>query len=121
MTENEAPVSDAPASTQKINHVALWAMITGIAGFTFGWFIPAPWSLAAVVLGHIGLAQTKGQKGTNRGFAITGLVTGYVGIALVIAAIFAIVAAIGYIGFDEFIRIIETGGDFDQMPGMMND
>lgn len=50
------------------------------------WFIPAPFSVAAIVLGHVGLVQTKGQKGSNRGFAIAGLALGYafIGIFVVI-------------------------------------
>jgi hypothetical protein len=125
MTETQQPAAEAtPATPAKINHVALWAMITGATGLTFGWMIPGPWSLAAVILGHIGLRQTKGTKGSNRGFAIAGIVTGYVGIAIALFFIAAIIIAISVLGIDQVIYMIQHEGfdsyDFENMPGMMN-
>ena len=49
-TPVEAPVA-------RTNQVSLWSMICGIAALSIGWFIPAPFAIAAVVLGHIGLVQ----------------------------------------------------------------
>lgn len=125
MTETQSPAPEAtPATPAKVNHVALWAMITGVTGIAFGWMLPAPWSLAAVVLGHIGLRQTKGTKGSNRGFAITGIVTGYVGIAIALFFIAAIIFAISVLGLDQFISMVQHEGfnsyNFENMPGMMN-
>lgn len=58
-------------------------MITGVLGWVFI-STPTPFSLVAIVLGHIGLSQTKGKHGRNRAFAIAGLVLGYSGIALLV-------------------------------------
>lgn len=86
------PVESTPASDgPPINHVTLWAMITGIAGWVF-FFTPTPFALIAVVLGHIGLVRTKGQSGRNRAFAVAGLVLGYSGIAFVVFAVLAALA-----------------------------
>lgn len=123
MTETSQP-ADAPAGTQKINQVALWAMITGVAGLTVGWWIPVPWSLAAVILGHIGLSQVKRGQGTGRGYAVAGLATGYTGIALTILAIGFFVLAFFTLGMEGMMDILQSEDfnmDFDNMgPGMMN-
>ena len=64
-------------------------MITGIAALTVGWVIPLPFGIAAVILGHIGLVEVKKTGQQGRTYAITGLVTGYVSIAigLIVAAL----------------------------------
>ena len=70
----------------KANGLALTAMILGILGITAGLcllFFPVL-PILAVVFGHVGLAQTRRTGAPGRGYAITGLVTGYIGIALAI-------------------------------------
>jgi hypothetical protein len=86
---DSTPASDGPP----INHVALWAMITGIAGWVF-FFTPTPFALVAVVLGHIGLVQTRGQSGQNRAFAVVGIVLGYSGIAFFALSLLASLAIV---------------------------
>ncbi len=75
-----------PPPRPKTNGLALASMILGILGITVGLcllFFPVM-PILAVVFGHIGLAQVTRTGATGRGYAITGLVTGYVGIALAI-------------------------------------
>lgn len=70
----------------KANGMALAAMILGILGLTVGLcllFFPVM-PILAVIFGHIGLAQTRKTGAPGRAYAITGLVTGYVGIALAV-------------------------------------
>jgi len=122
MTE-KAKAAGTPAATQPINQVALWAMITGIAGLTVGWMVPLPFSIAAVVLGHIGLSQLKRGQGTGRGYAIAGLATGYTGIAIAILFIGLIILALVTLGFDGVAQLLNNEGMRDgwrDMPGMMN-
>ena len=101
-------------------------MITGIAGLTVGWMIPLPWSLAAVILGHIGLSQVKRGNGYGRGYAIAGLATGYAGIGIVIVFIGLFVAAFAVLGVDGVLNLMQNSGyDYGNnplvpMPGMMN-
>jgi hypothetical protein len=117
MAEKLQP-TEPRTTTTPINHVALWSMITGLAGLTL-WTIPVPWSLAAVILGHIGLSQVKGERGNNRGFAIAGLVTGYIGIGLVVLLIGLGAALLAVFGIDEimqFLRYWTFDNGFD-MPG----
>ena len=79
--KNTAPAtSTAPAAPT--NQVTLWSMITGIAALTVGWVIPLPFGIAAVILGHIGLVQVKKSGEQGRTYAITGLVTGYISVAI---------------------------------------
>ena len=77
--------------------LSLASMICGIAGaflslFAFG-FLP---SVAAVILGHIGIRR----QPNARALAITGLVTGYIGIAISLIwgliIVFIVIAAISH-------------------------
>lgn len=77
----------------KANGLALTSMILGILGITVGLcllFFPVL-PILAVVFGHIGLAQTRTTGAPGRGYAIAGLVTGYIGIALAILWLIAII------------------------------
>lgn len=68
----------------KANGLALTSMILGILGITVGLcllFFPVM-PILAVVFGHIGLTQIRTTGAPGRGYAIAGLVTGYIGIAL---------------------------------------
>jgi hypothetical protein len=68
----------------KANGFALTSMILGILGLTIGLcllFFPVM-PILAVVFGYVGLGQMRKTGAPGRGYAITGLVTGYIGIAL---------------------------------------
>ncbi|MEY2848750.1 MAG: hypothetical protein RI885_1415, partial [Actinomycetota bacterium] len=68
----------APAAAPKT--LSLIGMIAGILGVvSFGWFLPA--SIAALILGYMG----KKREGVPaKGFWLTAIITGYVGIALTV-------------------------------------
>ena len=77
----------------KANGLALASMILGIVGITVGLcliFFPVM-PILAVVFGHLGLSQTRSTGAPGRGYAIAGLVTGYIGIALAILWLIAII------------------------------
>jgi len=92
------PVYGQPAYGQPVygqptapRGLSIASMVCGIVGlmlsfFAFG-FLPA---LAAVILGHIGIKK----EPTAKGFSITGLITGYVGIALSLVVVLIALAAI---------------------------
>ena len=72
------------APRPKTNGLALASMILGILGITVGLcllFFPVM-PILAVIFGHIGMAQIARTGAPGRGYAIAGLATGYVGIAL---------------------------------------
>ena len=83
------PYAGTPAP--KVAVLSLISMIVGILGvlgFLSGWgILPA---LAAVVLGHLGQRKEKQAKA----LWLTGLITGYVGIALNLLVVGAFVLAI---------------------------
>lgn len=68
----------------KANGFALTSMILGILGLTIGLcllFFPVM-PILAVVFGYVALGQMRKTAAPGRGYAIAGLVTGYIGIAL---------------------------------------
>lgn len=88
---NTKATAEAPVAP-RTNPLALWSMITGIGGIAIGWFTPLPLSIAAIILGHIGLVQVKRTGEEGRSYALAGLIMGYVGfgIAVIVVAFFSI-------------------------------
>ncbi|MBS1674917.1 MAG: DUF4190 domain-containing protein [Actinobacteria bacterium] len=72
------PYGQPYAAPLRSNGLAIAALICGIVGLVVVPFLP---SIAAVITGHMGLSQTKHDPALGgRGFAITGLVLGYIGV-----------------------------------------
>jgi hypothetical protein len=80
---------------------AVASLVCGIAGVLLGACLLGLPSVAAVILGHIGLNQTRNNARAGRGLAIAGLVLGYV--VFIPALIFSILFWIG------FMRGVTTG------------
>jgi len=77
-----------PAKSPVLSIISLITGILGVVSGFFGWGLL--FSIAAVVLGHLG----KKKEPAARGFWLTGLITGYVGIAInAIVLILGIIAA----------------------------
>lgn len=76
-TPSNPPTSNSPAAPAppQMNGLALTSMILGISGIFFFCFTGLP----AVICGHIAQKQIKKSNGTQtgKGFALTGLITGY--------------------------------------------
>lgn len=66
-------------------------MILGIVSLATCLWITIVMPILAIVFGHIGLSQTKQQGTPGRGMAITGLVTGYISLALFVLYILLII------------------------------
>jgi len=80
------PGGGAPAT--KTNVLAIVSLIASIAGIVIFWFIG---SVVGVICGHISLNQIKRTREEGRGLAVAGLIVGYIGIALSIIAVIAII------------------------------
>lgn len=82
----QAGVAVAAPATQEQNALALAAMIVGICG--------SP--LVALILGHISYSQIKRSNGrqTGTGFALTGIILGWIGTVLVALFVVAVLIAI---------------------------
>jgi hypothetical protein len=78
-----APYWPAPARTPTSNGLAIASLIAGLVWFV--WF----GSICAVIFGHVALGQIKRSNGwqTGRGFAIVGLLLGYLELAWLAATI----------------------------------
>jgi hypothetical protein len=76
-----------PSST-----VAVWALVTGVVGVIAGWCLLGLPCVAAIILGHIGVNQTKNDAMTGRGMAVAGLVLGYVAMIPAVILFFWMVA-----------------------------
>ncbi|MEU4643961.1 DUF4190 domain-containing protein [Micromonospora sp. NPDC023814] len=57
------------------------SMVLGILGVLGGWCLFGLPCLLAVILGHIGLHETRNNAKSGRGMAVAGLVLGYVFVA----------------------------------------
>jgi hypothetical protein len=79
-----------PSST-----VAVWALVLGLIGLLFGWCMLGLPCLAAVILGHIAVADTKNDAKSGRGMAVAGLILGYVALAPAIIMFFWLVLGAG--------------------------
>jgi len=103
-----APLTSAPApaaGTPPANGFAIASMVLGILGFLMSWFLLAIPSILAVVFGHIARGQIKRSEGKQGGdgFAIAGLVTGYlVGGLAVLFIVFGILAAISIPAYQSY-------------------
>ncbi|GAB2983645.1 DUF4190 domain-containing protein [Nocardioides montaniterrae] len=79
-----------PLPTGKTDGISIAAMVTSIVGLLV--CLPAP---VGIVLGFVGLSRTKQGRAGGRGFALTGVIVGFIGVLIwgVILA-FAIVDAV---------------------------
>ncbi|BDI23828.1 DUF4190 domain-containing protein [Herbiconiux sp. L3-i23] len=69
--------------------LSIASMVLGIVGLVAGWFLLGVPSIVGVILGHMGLRR----EPAGRPFAVTGLVTGYIGIAFGVIGAIVLVAS----------------------------
>ena len=101
----EAPKAKAHFDFTKLNTLAVVSLATAVTGFG---------ALAAIVTGHISLAQIKKSDESGRPLALAGLILGYVGIALwVLGGIGMGIARI----FMSQRYGVEFGGDMGEFDG----
>jgi|SRR5215207_5452479 len=89
------PVPDARvvpyAPIPKPSGYAVASLVLGILGFFLSWITFGIPSMLAVVFGHVGVSRVRRGVGDGRGMAISGMVLGY----LVIALFLFLVVAVG--------------------------
>lgn len=78
-----APAYSSAVAPAQSKTLSLIGMIAGIVGvLAFGWFVPA--SIAAIILGTMG----KKREGlTAKGFWLTAIITGWVGVGLTVLVV----------------------------------
>ncbi len=91
---------------QTSNGVGIAALVVGIVALLISWipFLGLLLAIVALVLGIIGIRKASRGQATNKGMAITGVVTG--GLALLIGAFFTI-GTIALFSSEEFQNIFE--------------
>jgi hypothetical protein len=82
------------AQPQPSSTLAVWALITGVVGVLAGWCLLGLPCVAAVILGHLAVNQTKDGRITGRGMAVAGLVLGYVALIPAVILTFWFIASV---------------------------
>jgi competence protein ComGC len=98
---NASPIPPVPQP--KNSPLAIWSLVLGILSLTFcSLFAGVP----AVICGHIASGRIKRSDGllTGQGLALTGLITGYISVALAIV-VFPMMLAIA---IPNFVKARET-------------
>jgi len=88
----DATQSNASAGSDKFPVLGVIAMISGILGIVigiFGWGLLL--SIAGIVLGHIAFSRERAAKG----FWLTGLITGYIGVLINIIVLVGVFVLFG--------------------------
>jgi len=89
------PATVTVVLTPPSSGAATSSMVLGIIGLVFACFSCGIPSLLAIIFGHVGLNQTRNNVMSGRGFAIAGMVMGYV---LIIPALIATAYLVSYYG-----------------------
>src|SRR5262249_37441445 len=89
--------------TQPTSGAAVASLVLGILGLLVGWCACLLPNLVGIVLGHMGLSQTKDGRANGRGMAVAGLVLGY--LSLVPTLIFFLLFGLGF-----FASVFNAGG-----------
>jgi hypothetical protein len=100
----EAPKAKAHFDFTKLNTLAVVSLASAATGFG---------AVAAVITGHISLAQLKKSNESGRGMALTGMILGYVGIGLWIVGGIVMALARSFVGQRYGVEFGGHGG-----PGM---
>jgi hypothetical protein len=73
-------------------------MVTGIVSILGGFCLLGIPTIAAIILGHMGLKDTENEAKAGRGMAITGLILGYICVLPVAYFAFSMVVGVGMMG-----------------------
>jgi competence protein ComGC len=94
-----------PVPTVKTSPLAIWSLVLGILGVVFFCIGPL-FGIPAVICGHMAHGRIKRSGGamTGSGMALSGLITGYVSIAL---AVF-IIPMLAAIAIPNFVKARDT-------------
>jgi len=102
---NQPPPFPSPSQPQSCG-LATWSLVLGIAALVFTVVCIGPLlSIPAVICGHKAMGRIKRSQGVLKGesVALAGLITGYIGIALI-----PIIMLLSAIAVPNFIRARDT-------------
>lgn len=103
--QNQAYPMQTYAPARPTSGLAVTSLITGIGGIVFSWtFVALLASIAAVITGHMALKQTRNNPAlAGRGMAIAGLITGYVGVAIIVLMVVVAILSFLFLGSLPFL------------------
>jgi competence protein ComGC len=99
------PVPTTPVQ-QKNSGLAVWSLVCGILAIVLSIVCIGPlFAIPAVICGHIAFSRIKRSAGalSGEGLALGGLITGYVGLALI-----PVIAMLAAIAIPNFVKARET-------------
>ena len=108
----EAPKAKAHFDFTKLNTLAVVSIATAATGFG---------AVAAVITGHISLAQLKKTNESGRGLALTGMILGYVGIGLWILGGIGMAIVRLFLGARYGVEFGGNGGHMQNFQGGFGD
>ncbi len=98
-----------PDTPQPLNSLAIVSLVTGITSYVA---VPFLGALAAVITGHMAKNQIKANPGkySGEGLATTGLILGYIHLALFVISVILFILAIAMLPslVDWFNGLMET-------------
>jgi len=103
---NEPPPVAATSAQPKHSGLAIWSLVCGILAIVLSVVCIGPlFSIPAVICGHIAYSRIRRSAGalSGEGLALGGLITGYVGIALI-----PIIGLMSAIAIPNFVRARTT-------------
>jgi len=103
---NETPPLTTAAAEPRNSKLAIWSLVCGILAVILSIVCIGPlFAIPAVICGHMAYSKIKRSGGalTGDGLALGGLITGYIGIALI-----PVIAMLAAIAIPNFVRARET-------------
>ena len=103
---NEPPPVPATPALPKNSGLAVWSLVCGILAILFSVVCIGPlFAIPAVICGHMAYSRIKHSAGalTGEGLALGGLITGYLGIALI-----PIIGLLAAIAIPNFVKARST-------------
>ena len=99
----EDPADELHAGLPDVNGTALAAVVLAVGNVVFGSFlglflpvVPAVFTLASVLLGHLALARIGRTGQAGRGLAVTALAVGYLWLVVITLLVCGILLFTGY-------------------------
>ena len=103
---NESPPAPTTPAQPKNSGLAIWSLVFGILAIVLSVVCIGPlFSIPAVICGHIAYSRIRRSAGalSGEGLALGGLITGYIGIALI-----PIIGLLAAIALPNFVRARAT-------------
>src|SRR5258706_13209291 len=103
---NQPPDASTPPLQPKNSGLAVWSLVLGVLAIVLSIVCIGPlFAIPAVICGHVAYSRIKRSAGalSGEGLAMGGLITGYIGIALI-----PVIALLAAIAVPNFVKARDT-------------